>query len=152
MSRDSLLDTGSRVRLHCLTDSDIRVTGHNQVIDLVLLPKSATASALYLLPGAPMGDGEVGFGNRYRGWSLHGCSGRLPDGIIVTRRPPLQLLSWMNSMSPATPDSAETRRLLECARAGEKSAFEQLFVRQRAALRRLTALCLEARDSAVAFK
>jgi hypothetical protein len=58
----------------------------------------------------------------------------------------------MNSMSPATPDSAETRRLLECARAGEKSAFEQLFVRQRAALRRLTALCLEARDSAVAFK
>jgi hypothetical protein len=51
-------------------------------------------------------------------------------------------------MSPATPDSAEPRRLLECVRAGDDSVFEQLFAWQRAALRRLTALRLDAQDPA----
>src|SRR5262245_27540609 len=48
-------------------------------------------------------------------------------------------------MDDPTPDSAETRRLLEQARAGDSLAFEQLFTRHRPFLRQLIELRLDPR-------
>ena len=48
-------------------------------------------------------------------------------------------------MDDPTPDTAETRGLLEQARAGDRRAFEQLFAQHRAYLRQSIALRLDPR-------
>jgi RNA polymerase sigma-70 factor (ECF subfamily) len=48
-------------------------------------------------------------------------------------------------MHTVPPDSTQTRRLLDQARAGDRAAFEALFARHRAELRRFVALRLDAR-------
>ncbi|MCI0458217.1 MAG: hypothetical protein L0Z62_14730 [Gemmataceae bacterium] len=47
-------------------------------------------------------------------------------------------------MAELTPDSEETRRLLERAQAGDRQAVEQLFTQHRAQLRRFVELHLDA--------